>query len=605
MNRDFCRRLLLCLIAVVMVVSVVPVTARAADTVVIVLDPGHGGTNSGACATHDGKTVKESELAWKIANYCKDHLEENYANVKVILTRTASADPDLDERVQVAVDNGADYFLSIHLNATESGNARGALAIVPRGKYRPDQAEASKAVATAILENLEELGLSNEGFVVTLHDTSTYPGGYKADGFAVIRYCVRNNIPGVILEQAFIDNYKDYTNFLNTDAKLKKLGVANAEGLAQELGLEPIGSSSGGSGGSETVTYTISHTDVSIAQGESFSLKLKDSSGSTASVTWTVKHPSVASVSGNTVTGVGAGTTTVSTTVDGTTYSCIVRVSGNTSGGSGGTGGLPFTDVSEGQWFYDDVVYVYENGLMNGVSDTLFAPYDPVNRAMVVTLLYRLAGTPAASYTGTFADVAEGAWYTKAVEWAYASGITTGVSNTEFAPEQTVTREQFVTFLYRYAKFAGMDTSASRDLSAFTDGSSVSDYARTAMSWAAARGILTGYDDGSIRPQQGLERGQLAALVARFCGDSDVQPDDSAETYTISHTDVTITVGESFSLKLKNQDGETVSVTWTASKSGYVAISGNKITGSAAGTVTVSCQVGGETFSCIVRVKSS
>lgn len=608
MKRGSWKRWLACLVAVIMLCSMLPLAASASDTVVIVLDPGHGGSDGGASATHDGVSVNERDLTWKIAGYCKEYLEANYGNVKVILTRTQTSNPSLSARVQTAVDNGADYFLSIHLNATESGTARGALAIVPRGKYRPEQAEASKAVATAIKDNLVALGLADQGFMTTLSDSATYPDGSTADGFAVVRYCVRNNIPGIIMEQCFIDNYKDYTNFLSTDAKLKSLGVANAQGLASALGLTKTSSGSGESGSSDS--YTISHTDVTLSVGESFSLKLKDSSGTTAGVTWTVNNSAVATVSGNTVTGVGAGTTKVWVTMNDVTYSCIVRVqgsgsaSGDTSSGTE-TSTLPFTDVSSGEWFYDDVVYVYENGLMNGTSGTTFAPYEAVSRAMVVTLLHRMAGTPAAASTGTFTDVGSGAWYSEAVEWAYAKGITTGVSAKEFAPEQTVTREEFVTFLYRYAILAGVDTTNSQSLSAFSDGGSVSEYAKDALRWAVANSILTGFDDGTIRPQDSLERGQLAALVSRFHQGLDGGTVEEPETYTISHTDVTITVGESYYLKLKNSAGETVSVTWTASKSGYVTISGNKITGAAAGTVTVSCTVDGQTYKCIVRVKSS
>ena len=177
---------------------------------------------------------------------------------------------------------------------------------------------------------------------------------------------------------------------------------------------------------------------------------------------------------------------------------------------------LPFTDVSETDWFHDAVQYVYDNGLMGGVGDGQFAPNATTNRAMVVTILYRLAGEPDVSGDVAFTDVEPGLWYTDAVLWAAQNGIVNGVSETEFAPGEDITREQLAAILYRYAAYQGYDVSQRADLSGFGDASSISGYAQEALSWAHAQGLVLGFEDGSLRPQGTASRAQIAAVLMRF-----------------------------------------------------------------------------------------
>ena len=177
---------------------------------------------------------------------------------------------------------------------------------------------------------------------------------------------------------------------------------------------------------------------------------------------------------------------------------------------------LPFPDVTEGDWFYDAVRYAYETGLMDGVEDNLFAPNSETTRAQLVTILYRLAGQPAVSGDLPFTDVEAGTWYTDAVAWAAQNGIVNGVSDTEFAPGDDITREQLAVILYRYAAYQGYDVSQRADLSGFGDASSISDYAQEALSWAHAQGLVLGFEDGSLRPQGTASRAQIAAVLMRF-----------------------------------------------------------------------------------------
>ena len=177
---------------------------------------------------------------------------------------------------------------------------------------------------------------------------------------------------------------------------------------------------------------------------------------------------------------------------------------------------LPFTDVMEGDWFYDAVVYAYETGLMDGVEDNLFAPNSQTTRAQLVTILYRLAGEPEPGGDSGFSDVAAGIWYTDAVAWAAQNGIVNGVSDTEFAPGDDITREQLAAILYRYAAYQGYDVSQRADLSGFGDAESISGYAQEALSWAHAQGLVLGFEDGSLRPQGTASRAQIAAVLMRF-----------------------------------------------------------------------------------------
>ena len=155
-------------------------------------------------------------------------------------------------------------------------------------------------------------------------------------------------------------------------------------------------------------------------------------------------------------------------------------------------------------------------GLMNGTSDTEFAPNAPASRAMLVTMLHRMMGTPAAEKDQNFADVPQGSWYHDAVNWAAEQGITTGVSDDSFAPNDLLTREQIVVLLYRYAKTLNMDTSPAGNLSTFADAGYISGYAKDAMSWAVGIGLVTGVSDDSIAPKAQANRAQIATMVYRF-----------------------------------------------------------------------------------------
>ena len=179
----------------------------------------------------------------------------------------------------------------------------------------------------------------------------------------------------------------------------------------------------------------------------------------------------------------------------------------------------PFTDVPASHWAHDDITYVYENDLMNGTDGSLFSPESTTTRAQVVTVLYRLAGQPAADWENPFWDVPASAWFHDAVTWAWENDITGGVSSTHFGAGNAVTREQLATFLYRYAQDQGYDTSARADLSGYSDAGLVSSYATQALSWANATGLITGTTATTLSPQGSATRAQVATILSRFCQD--------------------------------------------------------------------------------------
>ena len=184
---------------------------------------------------------------------------------------------------------------------------------------------------------------------------------------------------------------------------------------------------------------------------------------------------------------------------------------------SSSVSGLPFKDVKTADWFYNDVKYVYEKGMMAGTAADVFAPNATTTRAMIVTILYRLEGSPAVTGTSAFVDVPAGQWYTDAVNWAAANQIVNGTSATTFAPNDSITREQMAAILYRYAQYKGYDVTKKADLSGYSDNGQVSAYAKDALAWANAAKLINGVTNTTLAPQGNATRAQVSAILHRFC----------------------------------------------------------------------------------------
>ena len=263
-------------------------------------------------------------------------------------------------------------------------------------------------------------------------------------------------------------------------------------------------------------------------------------------VTWTSDNENVAVVDSNgAVTAVSVGKAVITVrTVDGDfTATCKVTVTRRSKPGPAapenpseteaetgtepndkpGTGGsnpapqeeLDFDDVSASNWFNDAVAFMANNGFMNGVDENTFAPNDNTTRGMLATILWRVAGMPEATADNKFPDVSD-KYYTDAIIWGTECGLLRGYADGNFGPDDIVTREQIATILFRYAEMCGYDMTAREFLETFSDGADASGYAVDALQWCAANGILTGYTDGSIKPQGYASRAEIAMLVMRF-----------------------------------------------------------------------------------------
>ena len=181
-----------------------------------------------------------------------------------------------------------------------------------------------------------------------------------------------------------------------------------------------------------------------------------------------------------------------------------------------GTGANPFTDASEKDWFYGDVMFVYENGLMLGTSKTLFSPYGTATRGMMATILWRMEGSPAPKGKNSFTDVEAGKWYADAITWTAENGIFAGYGKDKFGPDDPITREQLAAIFYRYADYKGYDLTVKGNLDKFKDADKITDYAKTAMGWAVGSGLVKGKSSNLLDPQGTATRAEIAAMLHRF-----------------------------------------------------------------------------------------
>ena len=180
------------------------------------------------------------------------------------------------------------------------------------------------------------------------------------------------------------------------------------------------------------------------------------------------------------------------------------------------TGANPFTDVSEKDWFYSDVMFVYENGLMLGTSKALFSPHGTATRGMMATILWRMEGSPAPKGKNSFTDVEAGKWYADAITWTAENGIFAGYGKDKFGPDDPITREQLAAIFYRYADYKGYDLTVKGNLDKFKDADKITDYAKTAMQWAVGSSLVKGKSGNLLDPQGTATRAEIAAMLHRF-----------------------------------------------------------------------------------------
>ncbi|QNL45361.1 S-layer homology domain-containing protein [Oscillibacter hominis] len=275
-----------------------------------------------------------------------------------------------------------------------------------------------------------------------------------------------------------------------------------------------------------TATVTFKNGETIVAENQSFtSLNVGD--------TLPTATKSGYSFSGWTFEGISGTYKTLTDdlldALDGKTVTATAKFSSNSGGGGGGGGGSsvvtpptgwknPFTDVDENDWCYDAVKYAVEKGLFNGTTDTTFSPDATMTRGMLVTVLYRLEGSPAVAASASFSDVAADSYCAKAVAWASANSIVNGFTEDTFAPNSNITREQMAAILYRYAQYKGMNAvTLEENLTAFPDADDISAYAVSAMNWAVGKQLITGKADGTLAPKGNATRAQVATILMRYC----------------------------------------------------------------------------------------
>ncbi len=268
-----------------------------------------------------------------------------------------------------------------------------------------------------------------------------------------------------------------------------------------------------------------------------------------------------------------------------------------------------FEDIEADGWYHEGVDYVVANGYMNGTGATLFSPGKNLTRGMLVTILHRMAGEPETAPCDKFADVPADAYYAEAVAWAVENGITSGMSDTSFAPGVDVTREQMVTFLYRYVQLQGYDTTVKFDsLAAFADADTVSGYAVPAMKWAVGEGLVAGMTETLLAPKANATRGQFATILLRMykeiTGGYHI-PASALTGLTIPENDVLLVVGSSTqsSVRPNPWNAKLGEITWSSGDESIATVSETGvITGVAEGNTVITASCGELTATVDVRV---
>lgn len=280
--------------------------------------------------------------------------------------------------------------------------------------------------------------------------------------------------------------------------------------------------SGGGGGGSSYDYYTIT---ASAGTGGSISPSGSVSVREDTDKTFTITPDSGYHISDVLVDGKSVGAVTIYTFEDVQKKHTIEAVFAKDNPDTGVNN--PFTDVHPDDWFYEAVMFVYQNNLMNGTSATTFSPNDATTRAQIATIFYRMAGSPAVENTNPFTDVPYGPgtdWYYDAVLWVQQNGIMQGYGDNLFGPGDPVTREQLAVIFYNYAKFKGYDTTASGDLSGFTDAGDLSPWAQEAMKWAVGSGVMSGKGNGILDPKGTATRAEIAAMLQNFIEKNNLVP---------------------------------------------------------------------------------
>lgn len=453
-----CKRISALLIGLSLLVSVSVSPAAAAETetvtgvsgwTVITLDPGHGGEDSGAYVKVNGVTVYERDLNLKIAQYVKSYLE-TYAHTKVYLTRSDNASrPGLGERVETGAENGSDAVISLHLNALDSSNKiSGSEVLVTNGlytsatdapysPYSSTLAPAEYALGASILKSLNsELGLSilgkdSLGLIKRSATEDKWPNGQAADYYGIVRGGIKYGVPSIIVENCFLDDPDDYANYLSSDAKLKALAKADADGIAAYFNLTQKTAANANDVCNITDyhhSWAVDYIDKAILAG------------------WMQGYPD-STFRADTVLTRGMFVTV------------LCRMAGvDTSGYA--SAASSFSDVASSSWYAAAVAWASDKGIVTGYDDGLFRPGTEITREQMASIMSRYLRvmqscdtTPTQAGLDALDALSDGAsvsdWARSDVAFCLGAGLLNGMGDGSFAPQANATRAQVCAVLLR------------------------------------------------------------------------------------------------------------------------------------------------------------
>lgn len=443
------KRFLSALLAVVLCAALLCPGALAVssnDVLCIALDPGHGGVDSGAVNTVDGKTYVEADIALKIAYAMKAELE-TFKNVRVIMTRTDAAGNEytsesgaVKPRVDFAVERSADLLVSLHLNATDTKNsAKGACVLVTNGNYLPEIANQEYALAQNVLAQLRNLGIttnnaSGGGLLMRNSADRKNPNGTVADYYGIIYYALQEKLPSILIEHCFINNDNECRQFLSSDEKIASIGTANARSIAAYYGLQK-------KDGSEP--------DDPIILTDYYNHWARESIDAAIAAGW-IK---------------GFEDQTFRPEVK-LTRAMFVTMLGRLSGADlTQYTGSSFPDVSESSYYAQHVQWAVEAKVIDGFEDGTFRPNENITREQMACIMTRYlqslnldttySGEPGSYSIQDLSRIAN--WALDNVLFCYESGLLNGRENV-FAPKDGATRAEACTVLIRLADYAAAHT---------------------------------------------------------------------------------------------------------------------------------------------------
>lgn len=521
----------------------------------IVLDPGHGGSDPGAL----GFGLRESDLTLSIGKYCQQTLSQ-YAKTKVYMTRTSDTFVDLKPRANFAKSVGADLFVSLHINSSSASSANGAEIWVPSpGTWFPAFNGVGEGLACEMLSKLKALGLADRDTVWDNYEVNGekkyYPDGSWADSLSVIRNCREAGIMAILVEHGFINNQSD-AKFLSSEANLKKLGEADAQGIVDYYGLklpQPLygfadvfddtphsgeigwmaasGISEGFSDGTFRGLTQVARQDLAaflyrLAGSPEYSPTQEDQSRFSDVNAATPHAKEIWWLASNDITsGFPDGTFRGTSTVARQDMAALLRrftarfldPSAATYHPSS-SDMAAFLDVSHSTTHAEDIWWLASEEISSGYSDKTFRGTSAAARQDMAAFLWRASNLPSyrasAEDKEAFTDVNEDTSHAQDIWWLAAKGISTGYPDGTFKGQDTVVRQDMAAFLYRLAGSPAY-TPSQADKKQFVDVTEKTPHAREIW-WMASIGLTQGYGDGTFRPQNAVTRADMAAFMRRF-----------------------------------------------------------------------------------------